>query len=67
MRFIERKQKIEYLLEIIKKGRCISLEQVALKFECSSRTIKRMIAELREEGYEIKYCRVQRKYCIENY
>lgn len=62
MRFIERKQKIEYLLEMIEKGRCISLQQISEKFECSTRTAKRFIADLREEGHEIKYSKKLKKF-----
>jgi biotin operon repressor len=62
MKFIERKQKLVYLLKMIEKGRCISLEQISEKFECSKRTIRRMIEELREDGHNIKYCRTNQKF-----
>ena len=62
MKFIERKQKMEYLLEMIEKGRCISLKQIAEKFECSERTVGRMIAVLKEEGHEINYCKLTKTY-----
>lgn len=55
MKFIERKQKMDYLLELIEKGRCISLEQVASKFECSKSTIKRLLSDLRQDGHNIEY------------
>ncbi len=64
MTFTERKQKTEYLLEMIRKGRCFSLKQVACKFECSERTVKRMMVILREEGYDIYYCYYFRKFSI---
>lgn len=66
MRFIERKQKLEYLLEMIEKGRCISLEQIANEFDCSKRTVKRMISILKEDGNSIKYCPLNRKYFKNN-
>ena len=66
MKFIERKQKMEYLLEMIEKDRCISLKQIADKYECSERTVRRMITELKEEGHEINYSRASRKFCKEN-
>ena len=62
MRYLERKQKMEYLLEMIEKGRCISLKQMAEKYECSERTVARMIADLKEEGHDIYYCKSIRKY-----
>ncbi|QMU65296.1 MAG: HTH domain-containing protein [Flavobacteriaceae bacterium] len=64
MKFIERKQKLDYLLEMIQNGRCFSLSQISGKFEVSKRTAKRMIACLREEGYKIIYCRVTGKFWI---
>lgn len=62
MKYLERKQKIEYLLEMIEKNRCISLKQIAEKYECSERTVGRMIAVLREEGHEIIYCKWTKTY-----
>ena len=62
MRYIERKQKMEYLLEMIEKGRCLSIAQVSSKFNCSTRTVKRMISELKEEGHDIRYCCTSRKF-----
>jgi len=66
MRFIERKQKSEYLLELIEKGRCHSLKQISKKFECSESTIKRMINELRFQGHKIKYCKSKQCFLKEN-
>ena len=53
-------KRVEYLLEMIKKNRCISIGQVASIFSCSNRTVKRMLALLRENGNEIEYCRKQK-------
>ncbi len=66
MTYLERKKKLNYLLEMIDKGRCLSLKQIAYKFECSERTVKRLLANLRDEGHEIKYCYATRKFYIEN-
>lgn len=66
MRFIERKRRLEYLLEMIEKGRCISVQQVSECYNCSERTIKRMIAELRDEGHHIHYCKIKKKYLKKN-
>tara|TARA_B110000908_G_C10098165_1_gene377288 strand:- start:190 stop:402 length:213 start_codon:yes stop_codon:yes gene_type:complete len=62
MRYLERKQKMEYLLEMIEKNRCISLKQIADKYGCSERTVGRMIAHLKEEGNAITYCKMSKKY-----
>jgi len=64
MTYLERKQKLSYLLELIDKGRCLSLRQIAYKFECSERTVKRLLTNLRDEGYSIKYCYSTRKFYI---
>ena len=64
MRFLERKQKLEYLLEMIEKGRCISIQQIAVTFNCSKRTATRMISELKEDGNDIYYCRKKQIYII---
>jgi len=62
MDFLERKEKLDYLLDLIKKGRCFSLCQISQKFNCSERTIKRMISLLREDGHNIQYCKIKKKF-----
>ncbi|PCI96535.1 MAG: hypothetical protein COB15_09795 [Flavobacteriales bacterium] len=64
MNFIERKKRLDYLLEMIEKGQCISTNQLADKFNCSTRTIERMVNELRNEGINVKYCSTSKKYRI---
>jgi predicted DNA-binding transcriptional regulator YafY len=61
MNFIERKKRLGYLLEMIEKGRCISVRKAAEKFNCSDSTVKRMIVTLREEGHVIEYCKNSKK------
>lgn len=62
MNFRERKQRLDYLLKMVEKGQCISTTQIAEKFECSSRTVKRMITELRDDGHQIEYCNCLKKF-----
>ena len=62
MDFIERKKRLDYLLEMIKKGKCTSSSQMAKKFNCSTRTIERMFTKLRDEGVALEYCRDSKKY-----
>ncbi|MBS1526464.1 MAG: HTH domain-containing protein [Bacteroidetes bacterium] len=57
-------KRLAYIIELIEKNRFRSLEAVAKSFGCSSRTIKRMIAHLRESGHEIQYDRLEKKYFI---
>ena len=65
MRFLERKKKMDYLLESIEKGRVLSLENVAEKFECSTRTVKRLLSDLREDGHFIRYDKKIKKFMSE--
>lgn len=64
MTYSEKKEKEKHLLYLIQHNRLISLENLANDFDCSVRTIKRMIANLRDEGYDIAYCRIEFKYYI---
>lgn len=66
MDFLEKKEKLDYLLELIQKDRCFSLHQISKKFDCSQRTVKRMISLLKDEGYNIKYCNTLKKFTINN-
>lgn len=45
MTYRERKDKEEHLLHLIEKGWLISLDKVANDYDCSSRTVKRMIQQ----------------------
>lgn len=66
MTYSERKKKEKHLLYLIEQQRLCSLEKVADDFECSKKTVKRMICSLREEGYNIAYCRTSSKYYVKN-
>jgi len=57
-------KRLEYVLELIQKNRFRSLEATATRFECSTRTIKRMINNLRDQGHLIEYDRLQKKYIL---
>lgn len=57
-------KRLEYILELISKNRFRSVEDFALRFNCSTRTVKRMIDHLREKGYDIRYDRLQKKYVL---
>ena len=57
-------KRLEYLLELIEKNRFRSLEKVAASFSCSTRTVKRMLSHLRDNGHDIQYDRLEKKYFI---
>jgi biotin operon repressor len=64
MTYSEKKEKEKYLLYLIEHQRLYSLEKVANNYQCSVRTVKRMLTNLREEGYQINYCRKKRIYFV---
>ena len=56
--------RLDYLLELIEKGRFRSIGNAASRFGCSVRTVARMIAYLREQGHPIEYNRLEKKYIV---
>ncbi len=64
MDYLTYSEKLDYLLEMVEMGRFISIQQVSEKFNCSKSTIKRMLNILRIKGYNIKYCRIERKFYL---
>lgn len=65
MTYLEKKEKEKHLLFLIEKNMLESLERVASDYNCSKKTIKRMIVNLRLQGHNIVYCRAKHRYCIE--
>jgi len=57
-------KRLTYILELIEKNRFRSLETTAKRFDCSTRTVKRMLSHLRDEGHYIEYDRLQKKYIL---
>lgn len=57
-------KRLEYILELIEKNRFRSVENAAVKFSCSTRTVKRMLNHLRDKGHDIQFDRLQKKYFI---
>jgi len=64
MDFRTYENRLSYILELIEKQRLRSIADVAKRFECSNRTVMRMINHLREQGHNIEYDRLQKKYLI---
>lgn len=64
MDYLAYQKRLDYILELIEKNRFRSIETVAESFGCSSRTVKRMIAHLRQNGNDIRYDRLEKKYFI---
>jgi DeoR/GlpR family transcriptional regulator of sugar metabolism len=57
-------KRISYLLELIQKDRASSPKDLSTKFNCSEKTIRNMIVVLRNEGYNIKFCKNRYKYIL---
>jgi DeoR/GlpR family transcriptional regulator of sugar metabolism len=57
-------KRLEYVLELITKKRFRSLEDAASRFNCSTRTVKRMLNHLRDQGHDVRYDRLEKKYFI---
>ncbi|MFI5162353.1 MAG: hypothetical protein ACHQHN_13825 [Sphingobacteriales bacterium] len=57
-------KRLAYTLEMIQKNRFRSLTETAKRFDCSTRTVKRMLSHLRDRGNDIQYDRLQKKYYL---
>lgn len=57
-------ERLNYLAELAVKGRLQSLAQVAEKFSCSERTVKRMLYHLRYKGINVHYSPALKKFII---
>jgi len=67
MDFITYKNRIEYTLELVKKGALQSPNQLAQTFDCSEKTIRRMINNLRDMGHSIEYSNSEKRYLYKSY
>jgi predicted DNA-binding transcriptional regulator YafY len=56
--------RLNYVLELIEKNRFISVESAAQRFSVSTRTVKRMLDHLRDQGHDVQYDRKKKKYFI---
>ncbi|WP_158829034.1 DeoR family transcriptional regulator [Mucilaginibacter lacusdianchii] len=57
-------RRLDYILELLQKGRFGTLVRAAKRFGVSTRTVKRMLVHLRERGHDIQYDRKQKNYFI---
>lgn len=64
MDYLTYTKRLELVLRSIKTGCAISPHQIAKRYGCSEKTIRRMINHLRAAGYEITYDRKQKKYFV---
>jgi predicted DNA-binding transcriptional regulator YafY len=64
MKFFEKKQKLDYLLELIKKECTGNASELSKHIFVSIPTINRYLADLRDLGNEIGYCRYRNSYYL---
>lgn len=64
MRFVDKKQKMDYLLELIRKECTGCSEELSNNLCISKRTLHRYIQDLRELGYSISYCHQRTTYYL---
>jgi len=64
MDFLTYAQRLDYILRLIQKSALHSPKELTEKFECSERTIRKMIRLLREKGNDIRYSRSKGKYYL---
>ncbi|QNR25664.1 HTH domain-containing protein [Croceimicrobium hydrocarbonivorans] len=64
MDYITYQSRLSYIVELLEKEAVVTPVGMSEKYECSTKTINRMIAHLRESGYNIKWCRKRKSYCL---
>lgn len=64
MNYITYIQKLNYLLFLAEKRKTGTPQEIAIRFDVSERTVRRMIDNLREQGHDIRYCRTARSYIV---
>lgn len=66
MDYITYEERLNYLEELASKGRLRSLAQIADKFNCSERTVSRMLYHLRYKGINIRYSSTLKKFVVDS-
>lgn len=64
MDYLSYEKRLAYVLELIEKNRFVSVQSVATRFSCSTRTVKRLLNHLRNQGHAVQYDRLHKKYII---
>jgi len=66
MKFIDKKEKLEFLLEIIEKESTGNTKELCVRLCISKRTLHRYINDLRSMGYLISFCQQRKTYYLIN-
>lgn len=67
MDYITYSQRLSYILELIKKGAIDSPGCLAEKFNCSEKTVRNMINNLRLMGHNIHYSKKWKTYVLKHF
>ncbi|KAF5042884.1 hypothetical protein DSECCO2_508040 [anaerobic digester metagenome] len=67
MNYINKKEKLEYLIELMNKGNCGNAAQLAGRLGVSERTLKNYLSTLREMGYKVIYDQSAKTYLLLNH
>jgi DeoR/GlpR family transcriptional regulator of sugar metabolism len=62
MRFNDKKEKLDYLSNLLIKKKTGNTKVLSNKLCVSPRTIRRRLDELREQGYQISFCTQRSSY-----
>jgi len=64
MNFVDKKQKLDYILELVKKEKTGTAAALSLRVCVSLPTLYRYISDLRMLGYKIGYCTYRKTYYL---
>lgn len=64
MDYITYTERLNYLLDLIQKKRAGSPKELSEKFNCSEKTVRNMINNLRRRGYCVKFCKCEKRYVL---
>jgi len=59
------RQRLQYLLFMLRHKQAGNADALAIKLNCCSRTVKNCIAKLRKDGFVIKYDQGLKRYILE--
>ncbi|MFA5973805.1 MAG: hypothetical protein WC780_15745 [Lentimicrobiaceae bacterium] len=62
MRFIDKKQKLDYLLELIEKENTGTADELCKSIYVSKRTFVRILQDLRDLEHQISFCTKRKTY-----
>ena len=64
MKFVDKKQKLDYIMELIEKEKTGTAEDLSKRIYVSLPTVYRYISDLRSLGHQIGYCTQRKTYYL---